>query len=189
MKLFKKQNPIVLKNENQNEGFVILFAVVLTSIILSVSLGLADITYKEISFGTSAKNTGDAFFASDTGIECALYYDFKWVQTPFGDYENPFGYNGGDDLTLQCAGTAFDFTDGYSTVGPWEFILHNLGPSGKACSIVKVTKTPISGTPNQIQTKIISKGYNLGGDNTDCISTSPNKVEREIELTYYEDDV
>ena len=185
MKLFQKQNLISLKNQkNQNQGFVILFAVVLTSIILSVSLGLADITYKEISFGTSAKNTGDAFFAADTGAECALYYDADVVATAEGPLQNPFGYNVqsfGAMSALECAGTKFSVPYSATT---WEFILFNLGTSGKACAIVKVEKD-ISG--GLINTKIISKGYNLGGDNESCFSDSPNKVEREIELTYSEE--
>jgi len=188
MKLFKKQNFINFKNKknyNQNQGFVILFAVVLTSIILSVSLGLADITYKEISFGTSAKNTGDAFFAADTGAECALYYDFKGVQSPFGDLVNPFGYTGGaNDLTLECSGTQFTFTGGYSANGPWEFILFNLGPSDKACVVVEVTKDFNGPGVEDDDTTIVSKGYNDGGENIACTSTSPTRVEREIELRY-----
>ncbi|MFA7285530.1 MAG: hypothetical protein WC011_01630 [Candidatus Paceibacterota bacterium] len=185
MNLFKKQNLINLKRNQKDKGFVILFAVVLTSIILSVSLGLADITYKEISFGTSAKNTGEAFFASDTGIECALYYDFKGVQTSFGGYENPFGYNGAEPLTLECARNQFGFTGGYSPTGPWTFILFNLGTSGKACAVVTVTKdfNDIN-DPDDDETIIVSKGYNTGGDNISCTSNSPTRVEREIELRY-----
>lgn len=185
MKLFKKQNSISLRKNKSSKGFVILFAVVLTSIILSVSLGLADITYKELSFGTSAKNTGDAFFASDTGIECALYYDFKLVQSPLGDLVNPFGYNGGDDLTLECAGTQFGFIEPYNpATGPWKFILFNLGPSRQACVVVEVTK--VFNGPGSLDddTIIVSKGYNDGGDNIACTSNSSNRVEREIELRY-----
>jgi hypothetical protein len=185
MKFFIKQN--LIKNIKKDKGFVILFAVVLTSIILSISLGLADITYKEISFGTSAKNTGDAFFAADTGVECALYYDFKWVQTING-YQNPFGYNdpsGTNPLTLECAGNQFGFIGGYSASGPWTFILDNLSSTGKACVIVTVTKDfnlPLD--PDDDETRIISKGYNIGGGNGNCSSNSPTRVEREIELRY-----
>lgn len=186
MKLFKKQNLINKKRNKQDKGFVILFAVVLTSIILSVSLGLADITYKEISFGTSAKNTGDAFFASDTGIECALYYDFKGVQTGSGSYENPFGYVGAEPLTLECAGTQFGFIPPYDpATGPWSFVLYNLSNSGKSCAIVTVTKNLNDiNDPDDDQTIIVSKGYNTGGDNITCSSNSPTRVEREIELRY-----
>src|SRR3990167_7369760 len=60
---------------NKNNGFVILFAVMLSSIILAISLGVANIALKEIKFGTNARDTNDAFFASDTAIEYILFQD------------------------------------------------------------------------------------------------------------------
>ena len=41
-----------------------------------------NISLKEIKFGTSARDTNDAFFAADTGAECALFND-KSTQTNF----------------------------------------------------------------------------------------------------------
>lgn len=183
MKFFKKQNLIKIKK--QEKGFVILFAVILTSIILSVSLGLADITYKEVSFGTSAKNTGEAFLAADSGLECALYYDFKWVQLSNGGYENPFGYTGAEPLTLECADRPFQFYGGYSATGPWIFFLNELGSTGQACAVVAVYKDfNVAFDPTDDETRIVAKGYNAGGQSVDCTSNSPTRVEREIELRY-----
>jgi len=186
MKLFNKKNLISFKtreDKNQKKGFVILFAVILTSIILSVSLGLADITYKEISFATSAKNTGEAFFAADTGAECAIYYDYTGAVTLNG-FQNPFGYvptTGNDLPTLNCAGKSFGFEDGYSATGPWIFILPELGVSGKACAIVTVTKDfNLPNDPDDDVTTVSSKGYNVGSQS--CTSSSPTRVEREILL-------
>ena len=172
MNIFKK---IKLNKKNNQKGFVLLFAVVLSAIILSISLGLSEISLKQLSFGNQARETGDAFFAADTGLECALFYDIKGA----GEYGTPFGYDGnlGEmTVTLQCAGQNFQLNDGnYSLEGPWTFVLAGLNPSEKSCAIVKVDKTPT-------QTIIISKGYNIGDEN--CAGNYPNRVEREIEIRY-----
>ncbi|MFA6177304.1 MAG: hypothetical protein WC694_00175 [Candidatus Paceibacterota bacterium] len=63
-KLYKK-----IKN---SRGFVILFAVTLSAIFLSIALGVSNITFREIRFSTSAKDTNNAFFAADSGVEQAL---------------------------------------------------------------------------------------------------------------------
>src|SRR3990167_1349437 len=66
---------MIQKIKKLKSGFVILFAVTLSALLLSIALGVANIAFKELRFGTSARDTNDAFFAADTGIECALLYD------------------------------------------------------------------------------------------------------------------
>lgn len=56
-------------------GFVILFAVTLSAVLLAIALGVANIALKEVKFSTSAKDTNEAFFAADTGTESALFQD------------------------------------------------------------------------------------------------------------------
>src|SRR5688572_19750284 len=68
-------NGIIKNRIKNNRGFVMLFAVTLSSLILSIAIGVATIALREIKFGTSARDSNDAFFAADTGIECALNYD------------------------------------------------------------------------------------------------------------------
>jgi hypothetical protein len=72
--IFKK-GPVQPHFCKSGAGFVILFAVTISSILLAVALGAANIAYREVKFSTSAKDTNDAFFAADTGIESALLQD------------------------------------------------------------------------------------------------------------------
>lgn len=176
MNIFKKIK--LNKNHKMQKGFVLLFAVVLSAIILSISLGLSEISYKQISFGNQARETADAFFAADAGLECALFYDIKGAETEFGDRFSPFGYDGtsGTMTTLQCARNNFVLNDGiFSQQGHWNFVLPNL--MGQSCAIVLVDKTSFTG-----KTRIVSKGYNVGNEN--CTGNYPNRVEREIEIRY-----
>jgi Divergent InlB B-repeat domain len=63
------------RHRPSGSGFVLLFAVTLAAIFLSIALGVASVALREINFSTSAKDTNDAFFAADSGIEQALYND------------------------------------------------------------------------------------------------------------------
>src|SRR3989344_2360391 len=74
-KLKNNKGPAPHHFSKSGAGFVILFAVTLSSILLAIALGVANIALKEIKFSTSARDTNDAFFVADTGAECALFYD------------------------------------------------------------------------------------------------------------------
>ena len=63
------------KRKLSGSGFVLLFAVTISAILLTIALGVANIALKEVKFGTSARDTNDAFFAADTGIEYTLFKD------------------------------------------------------------------------------------------------------------------
>lgn len=165
-KNLKKINRACSVNIQQSKGFVLLFAVVLSSIVLTITLGVLNISLKEINFSTSAKDTNESFFAADTGAECALFYD-KSVEA-----ENAFT---GTATIMECNNNTI--TPIESPLSFWSFTITDLNKDGKGCAIVTVDKT------NPITTKIISKGYNLGGDGT-CSSTNSNKVERQLELSY-----
>jgi len=147
----------------KEEGFVILFAVMVSSIILAITLGVADIAFKEIKFSTSVKDTNEAFFAADVGAECALFNDRST--------SNSFLETGGSGV-VQCLG----FTIGLNGSFPvWNFVVPGLGSGGQGCARVTVDK---SIDPN---THVISKGYNNGG--FPCIQ-GQNTVERQLELNY-----
>ena len=63
-----------IKSKKQ-AGFVILFAVTISSIILDIALGVANISFREMKFSTNVKDSNNAFFAADTGLEYVLMND------------------------------------------------------------------------------------------------------------------
>jgi len=155
----------IVKKIRKNKGFVILFAVTISAILLSIALGVAGTALKEIKFGTSAKDTNDAFFAADTGIECALVNDKS--------SSNSFVQNGGLG-TIQCLGANIAL----SGVSPkWNFVVNGLSGTGQSCAQVTVDKT----IPTR--TSIVSKGYNNGSGAVGVCTQGPNTVERQITIT------
>jgi Tfp pilus assembly protein PilX len=179
--ILNNYNNINIKNK---KGFVLLFAVVLVSIILAISLGVSNITLKELNFSTSARNTNDAFYAADTGVECALFYLRNTVQSFTGNSQ-AFGVPT-ENIVTQCNGVNValdeDENGDETATGPWFFNVTSLGEYGFACALVEVIK-------ENNTTTIISRGYNLGhipneNDSPNCDSNSANQVERVIEVRY-----
>lgn len=149
---------MILRKLQKNKGFVILFAVTISAILLSIALGVTKIAFKEIKFGTSAKDTNDAFFAADTGAECALYNNNSFIPT------GPL---------IQCLGGPI-FVSNLGSV--WSFTISGLGSGRQGCAKVTVDKTVSSNT------KLTSKGYN-NGSVSGC-NPGSNTVERQLELNY-----
>ena len=58
-------------------GFVLSFAVLVAGILLSIGLAIFTITLKELILSGSGRESQFAFYAADTGGECALYWDIK----------------------------------------------------------------------------------------------------------------
>ena len=162
-----KKNKILSTKLQRNKGFVLLFVVMLSSIILAITLGVVDISLKEIKFGTSAKDTNEAFFAADTGAECALYYD----RSASGN--NAFT----GTASMNCAGSNITLNGSDPS---WNFVVSGLGSEGKGCAKVTVDKTGLA--PCNSPVCIISKGYSTG--DVSCNSIDPNRVERQLELNY-----
>ena len=175
-KIFNK-GPVPYEAKGFRWGFVILFAVTVSAILLSITLGVASIALKEIKFGTSAKDTNDAFFAADTGIECALMNDKGITSSfPLPSLVTPASIScGGVSIPVSFSGTA--------TAGTYTFFVNSLGSSDVGCANVSVYKDGETSSP-YIRTTLTSKGYNIGDQTGTCLSTNPDRVEREIITNY-----
>ena len=151
------------------KGFVILFAVMLSSILLAIGLGVSNIAFREVKFGTSAKDANDAFFAADTGVECAL----------LNDKEGSTSFSNTISGEIQCALQTVNLVGDNETF--WTFNIVVLGSNGRSCAQVRVDKDIILGT-----TIIVSKGYSSDDQNSDNTSCNPssNSLERELEVIY-----
>jgi len=162
-----------IKNEKRNKrGIALLFSVMLSAIFLSIALGVLNISVKELNFSSSAKDTNNAFFAADSGVECALYND-KTASTIFAADVNA--------NTINCFGNETLLKSAFPN---FVFNIFSLGSNNNFCAIVTVVKTLDNNTPpGVILTTITSKGYNVG-DYPDCTSSNINRVERVLEVNY-----
>lgn len=183
-KNLKNKNVFTMRNSN---GFVALFAVLLSMLILTMALGIISVSLKETQLSIESKNGNIALFAADSGIECALYGDVG-LPGGFGDADS----NSTD--TFECVGADFkvgdigtlDFTiDSAFTAPDYDFLLYL---SGTSCANVFVNKNyevieDVAGVQTTVSyTKIDSYGYNVSCDNLN--TTSNKRVERALRITY-----
>ncbi|HEY4488115.1 MAG TPA: hypothetical protein VJB97_01185 [Candidatus Paceibacterota bacterium] len=77
-------------------GFALLIATVLSSIALAVGLAVTDVVYRQVVLSSAAKQSQYAFYAADSALECALYFDQQ---------EGTFAYQASppEDVSISCA--------------------------------------------------------------------------------------
>jgi Tfp pilus assembly protein PilV len=179
-------------NFKKNKGFVILFAVTISSILLTIALGVANIALKEIKFGTNARDTNEAFFAADTGTELALFNDKSTSSSYASGSYTPFSVFGLGSTGQGCTYVTVDKTSppttkviakGYNTgvnmsgvctsvSNSVERELKTTYSSGSSLVTQNVNWTNIVGVSvsgNNL-TKIVSNGWNAGASSVQNIS-------------------
>ncbi len=78
------------------QGFILLFASLIASVLLTIGIGISTIVLKELRLSSIGRESQIAFFAADTGIECALY----WNEIGHGDVFKTSAGTG----SFNCAG-------------------------------------------------------------------------------------
>ncbi len=63
-------------------GFVLLYAVMTSTIVLAVGVSIISIALKQLAISSLGRESQYAFYAANTGAECALYWDFHGVLKP-----------------------------------------------------------------------------------------------------------
>ncbi len=82
-----------------NRGVTLYIAVIILSASMAIAFGIADIYYGELRLSQGADKSYEAFYQANTGIECALYYDFHnpYPANPAAtaSYFDPLNYTAG----------------------------------------------------------------------------------------------
>ncbi len=143
----------------KNKGFTLFVAMVVMGTVLLVAAGVVSLAARQSLVSSSGRDSQYAFYAADTGIECAIYWD---VQNPSGI--SAFSTTTGSQINCNNQ----TMTVGGTSVSTFTF---NFNPD-PYCTIVTVTKD-VNGS-----TRIDSLGYNT------CDSSNPRRVERGIKAVY-----
>jgi hypothetical protein len=73
-----KKNP----HPHTSPGFTLLLAALVASLVLSLGVSIFTIARKSILLSTMGRDSQYAFYAADTGAECALYWDLRHNHFP-----------------------------------------------------------------------------------------------------------
>lgn len=155
-------------NQGKNAGFTLFISIVITATLLLVSTGIVSLALKEAFLTSSSRESQYAFYAADTGIECAIYWDTK----------NPTGvsaFNTTRATQINCN------QDVNNAVNPTPNIVGSSAVSvftvsflpDPYCSVVTVTKSN-----TEPKTRIQALGYNS------CDPGNPRRVERAVRVIY-----
>src|SRR3972149_3115950 len=79
-KIYLTGNNMKREFQGDKRGSTLFIAVLLSSLLLAIGFSLANFAVKQLVIATAGRESQFAFYAADTGIECALYWDFKAPQ-------------------------------------------------------------------------------------------------------------
>ncbi len=99
----------IKKNLKKQSGFTLFVALIVSSLLLSIGLSLSNIILKQLIFSGSGRESQIAFYAADSGAECALYWDVK-DSLGVTTFDGPFSRYTTDDFE------ALDIRCGFSSV-------------------------------------------------------------------------
>lgn len=148
---------------NTRRGFTLLMSVLIASVLLALGYEIYNLAVKEVALSSSGRESQFAFFAADTGIECAL-----WADTTLDAFATS-----SDVLELDCGTATSTLSRAYSGsdyVTTFELIT-GAAPRTQCSNIVVTRREPK-------RTIIESFGHN------NCILTDPLRLERAIRVTY-----
>lgn len=196
MKIFK------FKEINNKKGFTLLFAVLVSIMVLAVGASIINISLKQLILSGAGRESQFAFYAANTGMECALYWDLNGVivgQDGIARYVFPPPESGNlrrtDTSNFDCSRTNIvtgdsaynqSYTlDGWDITGSGKTVFriavsNNLIETDNVlyCAEVTVEKTIVDDN-GSINTKITSQGLNTCDPENDS-----RAVQRGLVLEY-----
>ncbi len=158
-----------------NSGFTLFIALIVSSLLLAIGLSLGTIILKQLVFSNTGKESQLAFYAADSGAECALYWDRK-DSTGYTTFDGAFATSS-EFKDILC-GTGGPQTPSTAQVGSFDksisadllqatttFYVDYSDPDNenhKACAKVTVFKWTDTSTPIPTDhTQVDSRGYNV----------------------------
>lgn len=153
----------------KNKGFTLFVAIVVMGTLLLIAAGITSLAVRQALISASGRESQQAFYAADTGIECALYWDVQ----------NPAGFSA---FSTSTGSTVFCNKDTNNAGNQWVVGGSDTSVINRIdflpdpyCAIVTVAKAYVGGV---LKTTIESKGYNT------CDLSNSRRVERAVRATY-----
>lgn len=157
------------------KGYTLLFAVLLSSMVLSIAVSVLNLARKEIILSSGARESAAAIYIADGAIDCAVMYD------------NTQAFTSGGDESIVCDNTSIPvtFSTPAVTYDRYTFYVSDKKGIDSPCARVTVDRYAAQ-APNPAKTFIEARGYNLGYNSVTgaCDAPHPKKVERAFRYSY-----
>lgn len=148
-------------------GFTLLLAALVSSIVLALGAAIYALAVKELELSSLGRDSQYAFFAADTGAECALYWDIR----------HDFASTTAPTSPITCAGNN-SIAVTHTALTPYPVTFNFQFESSGYCTAVSVTK---SQSGSIISTTIHADGYSASCAN---YTTNNRTLQRSVELHY-----
>jgi Tfp pilus assembly protein PilX len=191
MKIIK--NIFKFEKNNSSKGYTLLFAVIVSVLVLSIGTFILSVSRKQAILASSARDSVYAFYSADSGLECALeHLDILATSTAAA----PFNCGAVSSITVGFSSDGNIVGGNNFAAGTSTFLM----PTGSYTGLSQATQSGVSScasttvsyfyqpgilTGNSTSTDIVvtSRGYNIGWSGHDCSATGPRKVERALQYT------
>lgn len=151
------------QHTKEKKGFVSLFAVLMSTVILAIVLGMSSVALKQIILSSTASEANEAFYSADAGMQCAIMNDRSGE---FAVGQDSVIFCGPSQISIES-----DDSEVYRVVGD-----NGLGFEWDNGNCVYITIDK-SGEVTEIE----AFGYNVACDE---IGQSPRVVERALRVRY-----
>ncbi len=92
--------------KKKKSGFAMLFAVLVSSVLVAIGISMFSISLKELMVATSARDSEIAYYAADSAKECAKYWDIKERPFPPIDIYGTVHTDSSQSIDIICNGNA-----------------------------------------------------------------------------------
>ncbi len=186
---------------NRRGGFVVLFAMVVSLIILLVTSGMYSIARKQVIISSYTRESQKAFYVANSALECALYHDISpyIIGTEFpidavDGYSSSF-HCGGNEINVRKL-PVDDAASGYTNLFSFRYpevdasVFNLTIPEETGCAYVLVEKKQREENGSQvIDVRITSVGFNtcvedVNGSIALPDFKNPKLLERRISSSY-----
>jgi len=157
------------------KGYTLLFAMLLSTVVLSVGISILTIARKEVILTGNSRESHRAILAADSGIQCAAFWNFDLSKFPEPQQTGTF------DPAINCQNSQITVSRDNEIGNEVTYSWNINDPAAKLCAKVIINKKQIQvGTETTVQTTFESRGYNV-----ECsrVGSSPNVVERALRYT------
>ncbi len=149
---------------SSQRGFTILLAALIASLVLALGIAVFSIAQKELILSSTGRNSELAFYAADTGAECALYWDMRHSAFDPLLPVTPLTCDGNAAINVAASGVSYPVSYTFS-----------FDPNGY-CVQLTVTKDTV-----HPRTRIHADGFSVACSD---IEASGRALQRSVELTY-----
>lgn len=163
IKIMKKKSNLTersgLSTSSLEQGFTLLFSLLIVSVALSVGMGIFNLIYGQIILSGTGRQSQFAFYVADAGVECAFYWDLQRRAFLQSEYDV--------DDKIQCGGQNVDL---FNPQG--NRFAFNLELEDNSCAEVSVDKVGQD-------TVIVSQGKSAS-----CGETTSRTLQRGLRAEY-----